>query len=140
MSSPSEIRWLKLQKDKLPLPTKVNGRHGQWHCRYAEKPFWVYCEQKNIWKGKFCFSIVSELLVKMHCIVWLFPVCIHLIVFDRVNHWILINKLIVKKLYCTTIGLLLWYRDHHVMIKWGGSVSELFKVVNGMRQGSILSP
>jgi hypothetical protein len=36
--------------------------------------------------------------------------------------------------------LLFWYREQLVCVKWGSSSSESFKVSNGVRQGSVMSP
>ena len=32
------------------------------------------------------------------------------------------------------------YEDQYAWVKWGGSRSSIFSIVNGTRQGSILSP
>eukprot|EP00914_Ancora_sagittata_P033344 GHVO01067210.1.p1 GENE.GHVO01067210.1~~GHVO01067210.1.p1 ORF type:complete len:383 (-),score=-6.21 GHVO01067210.1:742-1737(-) len=61
--------------------------------------------------------------------------------FDRVNHWTLFKKLIDKKIPIPIVRLLfVWYRSQDICIRWGNSTSESFKVLNGVRQGSLLSP
>jgi hypothetical protein len=61
--------------------------------------------------------------------------------FDRVNHWILFKKLKEKCVPIIIIRILLyWYRDQDMCVKWGNNISEHFKVTNGVRQGSLLSP
>ena len=32
------------------------------------------------------------------------------------------------------------YEEQYAWVKWGGSISSIFSIVNGTRQGSILSP
>ena len=36
--------------------------------------------------------------------------------------------------------LLVWYREQLIFVKWGCCTSSRFKVTNGVRQGSIMSP
>ena len=36
--------------------------------------------------------------------------------------------------------LLVWYREQLIFVKWGCCTSSSFKVTNGVRQGSIMSP
>ena len=36
--------------------------------------------------------------------------------------------------------LLVWYREQLIFVKWGCCTSPSFKVTNGVRQGSIMSP
>jgi len=61
--------------------------------------------------------------------------------FDRVNHWSLFQKLNDKHVPIVIIRILFyWYREQLVCIKWCNTTSECFKVTNGVRQGSVLSP
>jgi len=61
--------------------------------------------------------------------------------FDRVNHWTLFKKLVDKNVPLIIVRFLMyWYREQQVIIKWGNCLSEPFRVSNGVRQGSILSP
>ena len=61
--------------------------------------------------------------------------------FDRVNHWVLFKKLINRKVPSLIVRLLLfWYRNQVMNIRWGSSLSDHFAVLNGVRQGGILSP
>ena len=61
--------------------------------------------------------------------------------FDRVNHSILFDKLEMRGVPSYIIRLLIyWYQNQSMCVKWGSSISELFSVSNGVRQGSILSP
>ena len=62
-------------------------------------------------------------------------------VFDRVNHWKLFNKLIVRKVPLLIVRMFIfWYSKQEMCIKWGQSTSSFFTVSNGVRQGGILSP
>ena len=36
--------------------------------------------------------------------------------------------------------IMVWYRTQLFYVRWGDSYSTLFSVINGVRQGSILSP
>ena len=61
--------------------------------------------------------------------------------FDKVNHWNLFNKLILRGVPAFIIRILLfWYRSQTFCVKWGSHTSRYFNVTNGVRQGSILSP
>lgn len=61
--------------------------------------------------------------------------------FDTVNHWILFDKLTARGLPSSVVRLLLnWYRSQDFFVRWCGRTSQAFKVSNGVRQGSILSP
>ena len=56
--------------------------------------------------------------------------------FDRVNHWTLFRKLIVRKAPIFIIRLLLyWCRHQKFCIRWGDVTCD-----NGVRQGGVLSP
>ena len=61
--------------------------------------------------------------------------------FDRVNHWTLFKKLLKKGIPVILLRLIIyWYRSQTVCVKWGSVVSPSFNVINGVRQGGILSP
>lgn len=60
--------------------------------------------------------------------------------FDRVNHEKLFYKLQYSGVPKSLIRILsFWYSHQSMYVKWGNCVSVLFKVFNGVRQGSILS-
>ena len=57
--------------------------------------------------------------------------------FDRVNHWKLFNKLIVRKVPLLIVRMFIfWYSKQEMCIKWGRSTSSFFTVSNGVRQGA----
>ena len=61
--------------------------------------------------------------------------------FDRLNYWLLFEKLIKKHVTLFIIKLLLfWYTHQKMCIRWGNSTSPDFLVGNGVRQGEIISP
>ena len=61
--------------------------------------------------------------------------------FDRVNHWTLFKKLLLKGVSTILIRILcFWYRSQQLFIKWGITKSLFFTITNGVRQGGILSP
>ena len=61
--------------------------------------------------------------------------------FDYVNYWKLFTKLIDLKVPASIISLLaFWYANQSVCIKWKNILSAKFKIANGTRQGSLLSP
>ena len=61
--------------------------------------------------------------------------------FDRVDHSKLFEKLTNRGLPSYLIRLLIfWYVNQTMCVKWGSSMSDLFHVTNGVRQGGILSP
>ena len=61
--------------------------------------------------------------------------------FDKVNHWILFDKLIERKLPSIIVRILIfWYSNQKCFVRWGNTISSSFLVSNGVRQGSILSP
>ena len=61
--------------------------------------------------------------------------------FDRVCHTKLLKKLEERSFpgYLLRI-LVFWYENQSMAVRWGGNVSQSFKVSNGVRQGGILSP
>ena len=61
--------------------------------------------------------------------------------FDRVNHWVMFKKMKDRQIPSIIIRILLvWYRKQLIFVKWGCCTSSSFKVTNGVRQGSIMSP
>ena len=54
--------------------------------------------------------------------------------FDKIDHCILLKKLRIIRL------LEYWYSSQLVYVQWGGFLSSLFSVSNGVKQGGILSP
>ena len=61
--------------------------------------------------------------------------------FDRVNHWSLFKKLLQRGIPHILVRLIIfWYRSQSVCVKWGSVISPSFSVLNGVRQGGILSP
>ena len=61
--------------------------------------------------------------------------------FDRVNHWILFDKLLRRGMPVDIVRLLAtWYESQKFHVLWGRCVTEGFHVTNGVRQGGILSP
>ncbi len=61
--------------------------------------------------------------------------------FDRVDHQILFQKLIERKVSPVVVRFLhVWYVTQKFLVKWGSHISTPFTVTNGVRQGSIISP
>jgi len=61
--------------------------------------------------------------------------------FDRVNHWSLFKKLFNRNVPLICLRLLMyWYCNQQFCIRWGNSISTMFTVSNGVRQGGIMSP
>ena len=61
--------------------------------------------------------------------------------FDRINHNLLFQKLLKRKVPCIIVRLLrIWYASQQFLVKWGCNYSSPFHVTNGVRQGSIISP
>ena len=61
--------------------------------------------------------------------------------FDRVKHFILFQKLVDRGMPGYIVRLLIhWYSNQTICIRWSGKLSEHFGVINGFRQGGILSP
>ena len=61
--------------------------------------------------------------------------------FDNVNHYVLYTKLFKKKVPTCLIRILMnWYSKCFCCVKWGNSVSRMFQVSQGVRQGGVLSP
>ncbi len=61
--------------------------------------------------------------------------------FDRVNHQKLFSKLRQRGIPNSILRILTyWFANQSMQIKWGNCVSDSFRVSNGVRQGSLLSP
>ena len=61
--------------------------------------------------------------------------------FDRLNYWLLFDKLIKKRVPLFIVKLLLfWYTHQKMCVRWGNSTSPDFFVGNGVKQGGIISP
>jgi len=61
--------------------------------------------------------------------------------FDRLNHWTLFKKLINRNFRTFLLRIImLWYRTQEMFVRWGDILSEGFTVINGVKQGGILSP
>ena len=61
--------------------------------------------------------------------------------FDMVNHNKLFNKLLQLNFPTRLVRLLIfWYSNQMVNIRWQNTTTSAFKMKNGTRQGSILSP
>jgi len=61
--------------------------------------------------------------------------------FDRVNYWKLFSHLISDGVNSKLVRLLSYWYSHQLMcVRWHNRTSDSFRVSNGTRQGSILSP
>ena len=61
--------------------------------------------------------------------------------YDRVNHWTLFKKLLIRGISVIIVRILLfWYSKQDICIKWGNETSSCFTISNGVRQGGLLSP
>ena len=59
--------------------------------------------------------------------------------FDRVNHQLLFQKLEYRVPGYILRILVFWYENQAMSVRWGNLLSESFHVINGVRQGGILS-
>ena len=61
--------------------------------------------------------------------------------FNLVDHNILFRKLLERGLPLLVVRFLLsWYSSQECRVRWGSCLSDTFRVSNGVRQGSVLSP
>ena len=59
--------------------------------------------------------------------------------FDRVNFWLLFDKLITRSVPLFIVRILaVWYTHQKMCIRWGNAYSPSFSVSNGVKQGGIL--
>ena len=62
-------------------------------------------------------------------------------VFDKVMFHMLFNELIKKNVSTKIIKLLLYmYTNQDCDVQWDGAHSSMFKIFNGVKQGSVISP
>ena len=60
--------------------------------------------------------------------------------FDRVNFWLLFQKLLSRNVpLCIVRILAMWYTHQKMCIRWGNVISPSFTVSNGVKQGGISS-
>ena len=61
--------------------------------------------------------------------------------FDRVNFWLLFQKLLSRNVPLFIVRILaMWYTHQKMCIRWGNAISPSFIVSNGVKQGGIISP
>ena len=60
--------------------------------------------------------------------------------FDLVKHSLLFKKLVERKMPAIFLRLLLYmYMHQSAKVKWNGSISDAFSILNGVKQGAVLS-
>lgn len=90
-----------------------------------------------------CIFALKEMLVKYHNQNSTIFMCFldASKAFDRINHCKLFNKLSERGIPGYLIRIFIfWYSCQTMQVKWGDSISDSFRVNNGVRQGGILSP
>ena len=61
--------------------------------------------------------------------------------FDKCKFDILFGKLVERNVPVVVVRVLLFvYEEQQAWVKWGKARSRTFRIVNGTRQGSVLSP
>ena len=61
--------------------------------------------------------------------------------FDKIDFWLLFQKLITKDFTVFIIKILAyWYCHQKMHVRWGSTFTSSFHVSNGVKQGGILSP
>ena len=61
--------------------------------------------------------------------------------FDKVNHYILFNKLLDRDVPVCLIHVLVnWYGKCNAVVRWNSVISHPFRILAGVRQGGVLSP
>ncbi len=61
--------------------------------------------------------------------------------FDKVNYWKLFHQMLKTGMPKNIVQLLaFWYSEQTIRVRWNNVISDPFKVSNGTRQGSCLSP
>ena len=54
--------------------------------------------------------------------------------FDKINHWVLFNKLLNRGVSIYLVKILCyWYQHQSMYVKWGSTLSSKFQVTNGAR-------
>ena len=60
--------------------------------------------------------------------------------FDRVNFWLLFQKLLSRNVPLFIVRILaMWYTHQKMCIRWGNAISPSFTVSNGVKQGGIVT-
>ena len=59
---------------------------------------------------------------------------------DRVNHWTMFKKLLLRVPPILVRLMLFCYRSQQICVRWGSAISISCKVLNCVRQGGIISP
>ena len=58
--------------------------------------------------------------------------------FDRVNLWLLFQKLLSRNVLLFIVRILaMWYTQQKMCIRWGNAISPSFTVFNGVKQGGL---
>ena len=61
--------------------------------------------------------------------------------FDKVNHYVLFNKLLDRDVPICLIHVLMnWYGKCKAVVRWQSAISHSFRILAGVRQGGVLSP
>jgi len=61
--------------------------------------------------------------------------------FDKVNHYVLFSKLLDRRVpLCMIKVLVCWYGKCNAVVRWQSSMSHVFVINAGVRQGGVLSP
>ena len=61
--------------------------------------------------------------------------------FDIISHWTLFKKLIACNTPVLIVRILMfWYQRQSICVKWDKRTSEYYSIINGVRQGGVLSP
>lgn len=61
--------------------------------------------------------------------------------FDKVNHYILFIKLMDRSVPRSFLDVVInWYTNCVAMVRWNGELSNMFRLLCGVRQGGVLSP
>ena len=61
--------------------------------------------------------------------------------FDSFKHSKLFQKLIDRKIPLYIVRLLIfWYQNQELCVRWNNQLSNAFHVINGIKQGGIISP
>ena len=60
--------------------------------------------------------------------------------FDSINHNVLLNKLLEMGIPGYIVNIIeFWYKNQNVCVKYRGALSDEWKLMNGVRQGGVLS-